>query len=378
MCGAKHNVGVALGANPGRVDQGAPVGPYGTKADYIPHHQPFQFYASTANPHHLAPASESAIGTDTATPGAFNTANHQYDMADFDHLVADITAEKISPDHLPALSYLKAAGYEGGHAAYSDPLDEQAFVAREINALMATPDWSSTAVIISYDDSDGWYDHVYSGVTNPSQQAADFLTGVGQCGTGTTYLGGQQGRCGYGPRLPLLVISPFARTNFVDHTLTDQSSVLRFIEDNWNLGKIAGSFDAKAGSLNPMFDFTRAPAPAFRIDPVTGKVISPTTLAAYPSVAQLPGAGLTLTLSARLTTVDGIPVPGQTVAFSAGGHPVCTAVTSSTGVASCGGIIPGVLDSVLALGYDASYAGGPFDLPSKAHGDLIELGGLDI
>jgi phospholipase C len=75
------------------------------------------------------------------------------------------------------------------------------------------------------------------------------------CGHGTP-LGGISGRCGYGPRLPLIVISPFAKRNFVDHTLTDQSSVLRFIEDNWGTGRIGGgSFDQIAGSLMNMFDF---------------------------------------------------------------------------------------------------------------------------
>jgi phospholipase C len=66
-----------------------------------------------------------------------------------------------------------------------------------------------------------------------------------------------QGRCGYGPRVPLLMISPYAKENFVDHTLADQSSILRFIEDNWHTGRIGnGSFDALAGTLNHMFDFT--------------------------------------------------------------------------------------------------------------------------
>ena len=68
-----------------------------------------------------------------------------------------------------------------------------------------------------------------------------------------------QGRCGYGPRIPLLVISPFARQNFVDHTMTDQSSIVRFIEDNWLGGqRILGSFDAIAGPLNNMFDFNQS------------------------------------------------------------------------------------------------------------------------
>jgi phospholipase C len=128
---------------------------------------------------------------------------------------------------------------------------------REINALQQTPDWKSTAVVIAYDDSDGWYDHAYSGVHNPSQSVADALTGPGLCGTGTP-IAGQNGRCGYGERQPLMVISAWSKPNAVDHTLTDQSSILRFVEDNWNLARIPHSFDAIAGSLTPMFDFSTA------------------------------------------------------------------------------------------------------------------------
>jgi len=247
-CHASHPIGAALGG----------TGQWGTKADYIPHHEPFQYYASTANPHHLAPTSLAAIGTDTQSyvggQPQFDTANHQYDISDFNKLVAAITEGDLSPHHLPAVSFLKAPGYEDGHADYSDPIDEQQFLTHEINAIERSPDWPSTAIVIAYDDSDGWYDHAFSGVTNPSQTAADALTGPGSCGTGSP-LAGEQGRCGYGPRLPLLVISPWAKPNFVDHTLTDQSSILRFIEDNWGLPRIQGSFDAVAGSLNNMFRF---------------------------------------------------------------------------------------------------------------------------
>jgi phospholipase C len=72
--------------------------------------------------------------------------------------------------------------------------------------------------------------------------------------------------------LPLLVISPFARRNFVDHSITDQSSILRFIEDNWNLGRIGDqSFDARAGSLDAMFDFDdRERSARLILDPTTG------------------------------------------------------------------------------------------------------------
>lgn len=174
-------VGVALGET-------TSTHTYGFKDDYIPHHEPFQYYASTANPHHLPPASLSAIGTDTQSYGSngapqFDTANHNYDTSDFDSLVTAINAGDLPASALPAVTFLKALGYEDGHAAYSDPADEQAFVVKEINSLMASPDWSSTAVVIAYDDSDGWYDHVYSGVTNPSASVADALTGTGQCGS---------------------------------------------------------------------------------------------------------------------------------------------------------------------------------------------------
>jgi phospholipase C len=270
VCGAKHNVGVALGG----------TGQYGTKADYIPHHEPFEYYASTANPHHLAPTSLAAVGRDTQTftngQPNFDTANHNYDMSAFDQLVSAISAGQLSPDHLPAVSFLKAPGYQDGHAGYSDPIDEQQFVVQEINALQRTPDWSSTAVVIAYDDSDGWYDHVFSGVNNPSQSPADALSGSQTCGketNGRQPLAGQQGRCGFGPRLPLLVISPWARSNFVDSHITTQTSIIRFVEDNWNLGRISGSADAISGSIDSMFAFhaKSAPSGTLLLDPTTGQ-----------------------------------------------------------------------------------------------------------
>jgi phospholipase C len=281
LCNAVHPVGAAVGGTGGTTPGGSN---YGNKDDYIPHHEPFQYYASTANPHHLPPASLSAIGTDMQTAtGAFDTANHQYDTSDFDALVGAIRHGYLSPDHLPAVSFLKAPGYQDGHAGYSDPIDEQQFIANEINALQHTPAWSSTAVVIAYDDSDGWYDHAYSGIHNPSNTSTvasapgpqDFLTGTGLCGDTTkqTPLGGLNGRCGFGPRLPLLVISPWAKHNFIDHTVTDQSSILKFVEDNWHLPTIDGSFDAIAGTLNHLFEFDdgRGQNSTLFLDPVTGQ-----------------------------------------------------------------------------------------------------------
>ena len=92
-------------------------------------------------------------------------------------------------------------------------------------------------------------------------------------GCGTAKSAADLDRCGYGPRLPLLVISPYAKENFVDHSVTDQSSILKFIEDNWNLGQIPDpkSFDKLAGSLNNMFDFGHdGNADTLFLDPTTG------------------------------------------------------------------------------------------------------------
>ena len=243
-----------------------------TSNDYIPHHEPFQFYASTANPNHVPPTSDDMIGkTDQA--------NHQYDLIDW------YTA--LEQGNLPAVSFLKAPAYEDGHPGYSNPLDEQQFVVKVINSLEKSSDWHDTAVILAYDDSDGWYDHAMGPITNQSQDPKhDALqnvanptgTGtVGSCGTNPSKsAAGEQDRCGYGPRLPLLVISPYAKSNFVDHTLTDQTSILRFIEDNWSLGRIGGgSFDARAGSLSNMFTFGSEGdshgANKLFLDPTTGE-----------------------------------------------------------------------------------------------------------
>jgi phospholipase C len=234
------------------------------KADYVPHHEPFQYYASTANPHHLRP---------TGTVGKTDQANHQYDILDF--------YTELKAGNLPAVSFLKAIGTQDAHAGYSSPLDEQQFVVTVINAIQASRFWKDTAIVINYDDSDGWYDHQMSPIINQSATSADELTGDGLCGTGDNALPGvdtatthAQGRCGYGPRLPMMVISPYAKSNFVDHTLTDQTSSIHFIEDNWLGGKRIGngSFDAISGTLNNMFNFNQRPSSAkLLLDPITGQ-----------------------------------------------------------------------------------------------------------
>jgi phospholipase C len=239
-----------------------------TSTDYIPHHQPFQYYPSTANLNHLRPSSVTAIGNTLEDDGVTkDPANHQYDSHDF--------FDALQAGNFPAVAYLKAPAYEDGHPGYSDPIDEQAFVVRVITAVQSSGDWESTAIVITYDDSDGWYDHQAPSIVNVSSTAVDALnvapgaTTPGSCTSGAQQgdagapavpLKGNdgnpaQGRCGYGTRIPLLVISPFAKKNYVDHTLIDQSSVLKFVEDNWVGGQriqAGGSFDTIAGTIENM------------------------------------------------------------------------------------------------------------------------------
>ena len=102
-----------------------------------------------------------------------------------------------------------------------------------IDAIMRSPMWDSTAIFITWDDYGGFYDHV------PPPQVDDF---------------------GFGIRVPLLVISPYAKEGFVSHELGEFSSVLRFIEDNWELTQLTHR-DRDATPLLSAFDFDQAPRP---------------------------------------------------------------------------------------------------------------------
>lgn len=254
-----------------------------TKADYIPHHAWFQYYKSTANPNHLRPSSVHAIGhTYEKDAKTLDPANHGYDLEDF--------YAAVKAGNFPAVSYVKLPAYQDGHAGYSDPLDEQQGTVELINFLQKQPEWRETAVIMTYDDSDGWYDHAYATPTSASYDpTADQLNGPGQCGRGAAKqpqqngVGGKpvNGRCGPSTRVPFVVISPYAKTNFVSHTAISQASVVRFIEDNWLRGKRlgGGSFDASSGSIMDLFDFDHDHRHDLRVDalfldPTSGTVMT--------------------------------------------------------------------------------------------------------
>jgi phospholipase C len=228
--------------------------------EYTPHWNPFQFNATTANPAHLPPSSEAAIGrTDQA--------NHQYDLSDF--------FETLKDGNMPSVSYLKGTTEESGHPGESGPLDEQTFLVNTINQIEQSKYWPSTAIVITYDDSDGWYDHVAPTLLNGSDNSA---IDTAMCEQTAVTVGSGSGRCGYSQRLPMVVISPWTRENYVSSNLTDTSSVVKFIEDNWLHGeRIPGSFDATSGSLyapGGLLDFHLRPHfDTVILDPTTGAVV---------------------------------------------------------------------------------------------------------
>jgi len=262
-------------------------------ADYVQHHAWFQYYPTTANPTHQRPTSTAMVGfTEPTLDNTATPVHHQYDTDDF--------FAAVKAGNFPSVSFLKAPAIGDGHPGNSDPLDEQAFVTKVTNFLQQQPDWKNTLVVVAYDDSDGWYDHVVPTIkassfdTTLSMSAggttfagADQLSGQGQCtGAGATQPlgingGAVNGRCGPGTRTPFLVISPWAKVNYVDHTPITQASVVRFIEDNWlgskRLG--GGSFDATAGDIRGMLNLAgTGNNPTLFLDPTLG-----TKLAAAPA-----------------------------------------------------------------------------------------------
>jgi len=252
VCGSQHEL-TSNGTNVSEVN------------DYVPHHNPFQFNATTANPAHLAPSSLNEIGyTDQA--------NHQYDMSYFTDAL-----DGTGGATLPAVSYLKPPAYENAHPGNSDPLLEQQFEVNTINAIEESKYWSSTAIIITYDDSDGWYDHATPPVINGSDDTTVGDTPV--CTSVPITVGTAEDRCGFGDRLPFLVISPYTREDYVSNKLIDTTSVVKFIEDNWLHGEtIPGSFDAVSGSIDGpggLLDFHVRPhyTPVI-LNPTTGAVVS--------------------------------------------------------------------------------------------------------
>jgi phospholipase C len=158
-----------------------------------------------------------------------------------DNLVRD-----IREDRLPPVTWVTPRFEVSEHPEYPFCWGER-WTTTVLNALMESPGWSHTAVFLTWDDYGGFYDHV------PPPQVDRF---------------------GFGLRVPMLVLSPFAKEGHVSHELGEFSSVLRFVEDNWALPQLTDR-DRRATPLLDAFDFARRPRPALG-QPLPGDCGDPT------------------------------------------------------------------------------------------------------
>jgi phospholipase C len=171
------------------------------------HHQPFNFFANYAD-------------------GKPARAEHLKDETDF--------FAALKNNNLPAVSYVKPLGPDNEHPGYADLAKGQQHVADIVKAVQDSPFWKDTAIVVTYDEHGGRWDHV-------APPKVD--------------------RWGPGARVPTIIISPFAKRGFVDHTQYDTTSILKFIEARWGVAPL-GSRDAAANNLSNAFDFTQKQAAA--------------------------------------------------------------------------------------------------------------------
>jgi phospholipase C len=154
-----------------------------------------------------------------------------------DHVVPDTQfVLDAASGNLPAVSWL-VTGAASEHPPDSSCLGEN-WTVEQLSAVMRSPDWNTTAIFITWDDFGGFYDHV-------PPPAVD--------------------RFGFGPRVPLLIVSPYARPGYVSHTQYEFSSLLRFAEERFNLAPLTDR-DRLANDLLDSFDFQQHPLPPLLLD----------------------------------------------------------------------------------------------------------------
>jgi phospholipase C len=172
------------------------------------HHQPFNYFARFA-------------------PGTVDREQHLKDGDDFINAI----------DHgtLPQVAFYKPVGRLNQHPGYADVLSGDHHVAELLERIRKSPQWNSTAVIVTYDENGGYWDHV-APPTGP----------------------GWGDRWGPGSRIPTIIVSPFAKRGFVDHTTMDTTSILKFITRRFGLEPLPGVRE-HMGDMTSAFDFDHSP-----------------------------------------------------------------------------------------------------------------------
>jgi phospholipase C len=157
----------------------------------------------------------------------FNTPLWQSNVVSQDTFATDAMA-----GNLPSVSWLTPDDSYDEHPPKSVCVGEN-WTVEQINAIMQGPDWDSTAIFIVWDDFGGFYDHV-------PPPTVDLY--------------------GLSIRVPLIIISPYAKPGYITHTPYEFSSVLKFIEERFNVAPLTAR-DANANDITDAFDFTQAPLP---------------------------------------------------------------------------------------------------------------------
>ena len=170
--------------------------------NFITHHQPFNYFARFA-------------------PGTRDRAEHLKDESDF--------VAGIERGALPQVVFYKPQGSLNEHPGYADVQSGDKHIANLIAKIKASPLWASTAVIVTYDENGGFWDHV-------APPKGD--------------------RWGPGTRIPTMIISPYAKRHHIDHTQYDTTSILKFITRRFDLAPLPG-VRASAGDLTAAFDFAQ-------------------------------------------------------------------------------------------------------------------------
>ena len=172
--------------------------------DFQPHHQPFNYYIRFA-------------------PGTADRAEHLKDGEDF--------LRDIDKGTLPQVAFYKPVGRFTQHPSYTDVLSGDAHIDELLHRLEQSPQWKDMAVIVTYDENGGFWDHV-----------------------APPHGPGWSDRFGPGSRIPALIISPYAKRGFIDKTAYDTTSILKFITRRFDLAPLPGVRE-KPGDLGAAFDF---------------------------------------------------------------------------------------------------------------------------
>ncbi len=211
------------------------------------HHQPFAYFANYAD-------------------GKPAKAQHLKDEKDF--------TAALKGNTLPAVSFVKPLGPDNEHPGYASLVRGQQHVADLVSVVQNSPFWKDTAIVITYDENGGRWDHVA-----PPK--------VDNWGPGT--------------RVPTIIISPYARKGFVDHTQYDTTSILKFVENRWGVAPL-GTRDAAANDLTNAFDFSQATPSGSGtglggVLPITGNAQADNRL---PGLIALVGVGMALVAGGTL------------------------------------------------------------------------------